>query len=124
MRRICPRIFDIPCAEANFPNDCAKSSLESLIINLSLKENGRLSTSYSRHCAQQTYAWPLHDEMIRTSENIVRRSPNLKTLRILYHKQPSLEIVARDCITGTKVILADDGDWDWNDQGKADPDDK
>lgn len=49
---------------------------------------------------------------------------SLKVLRILCHKMPSLEMVVKDWIAGTKMIISDDDGWDWSDDGWGDPDDE
>lgn len=51
-------------------------------------------------------------------------NPNLRVFRLLCHKHPSLEMVAKDCITGTRMVLDDDGKLGWGDDGRADPDDE
>lgn len=141
MRRVCPQILDMQCIESTTLFDESSTSspilperedpvvrppskIESIIINLSLKETGRFSAGYSQHCTRQRRGWDLYEDMIMAAEEVVKRAPGLKMLRFLIHKHPSLEIVAKDCITGTKMILSDDGEWDWGDEGKVDPDDE
>lgn len=71
-------------------------------------------------------ALELYDDMVMRAIEFAKQMPNptLKLFRILCHKHPSLETVAKDCITGTKMILDDDGKWDWDNDGRADSDDE
>lgn len=114
MRRICPEILDI---------DQTKSpKIENLIINLSLIEPDRFSAGFSHHCTKARRGWELFDDMATAGSEAAKRLPTIKVLRILSHKHPSHGTVVRDCITGTKTILPDDGDWDCD--GVPDPDDQ
>ena len=117
MRWICPEIFSVRSDQG------ALSLMETIIIILSLKETDRLSAGYSRHCGKPTtYAWALHQQMVTAAADVVERSPNLQTLRILCHKESSLKVVAVDCVTTSRMIVDDESDWDWGDDGQADPD--
>lgn len=48
---------------------------------------------------------------------------DLTVLRILCHKHLPSETVAKNRITGARMIL-DNGEWDLADDGRADPDDE
>lgn len=103
IHKICPRIFD-----ALQQNDGATSSrIESIIVNLSLKETDCFPAGFSSHCTQPKRVWELYDDIVVTATEIGKQNPSFKVLRILCHKHPSLQIVARDCIAGTKMVLCD-----------------
>lgn len=119
MRRICPQVLNLQ------QRDCAlPTRIESIIINLSLKEADRFSAGYSRHCTESRRALELYDGMVAAAIDTAKQTSSLKVLRVLSHKHPSLEMVAKDCLAGAKVILSDEGDWDWADNGCADPDEE
>ncbi|CAG8369759.1 unnamed protein product [Penicillium salamii] len=129
---ICPQILKIPSlrsARIRMHNVCPRlldleqdSKIESLIINLSLKEPDRFHAGYSRHCTEPKSAYDLYDEMVVAATAVTKTHPGIKLLRILCHKHPYLEIVTSDCIEGTKRILSDESQ-DWSDDGLPDPDD-
>lgn len=52
-------------------------------------------------------ALELYDDMVMRAIEFAKQMPNptLKVFRILCHKHPWLETVAKDCITRTKIIL-------------------
>lgn len=100
MRCICPQVLDFD----------HNSKIESIIINLSLKESCLLA--FSRHCTAPTSAYGLNDAMVAAATNIATSLPSIKMLRILCHKHPYLEMVSTDCISGSQMVLSDDREWD------------
>ncbi|KAJ5085022.1 hypothetical protein N7532_009793 [Penicillium argentinense] len=113
MHNICPRVLELE----------RDSKIESIIINLSLKEPDRFHAGFSRHCTEVKSAYELYDDMVMAASNVARSQPGIKMLRILCHKHPYLEMMTRDCINGTQMILSDDSE-DWGDDGLPDPDDE
>lgn len=86
MYSICRQIFDL--------KDCDPSSkIESIIIDLSLRETDPFSTGFSYHCTKSRRAWELYNDMVHAAEEFANRmlNPSLKVLRTLCHKHPSLE---------------------------------
>lgn len=137
MQKVCPRILGIMGAEDKPSNTLDQSKaeqrdsapvakVERIIINLCLKEADRFFAEYSRHCTKPTRGWDLYDEMVTAATETAKQFTTLKVMRILCHKHPLLKIITKDCIYGSKMVISDDGDedWDWGDDGWADPDDE
>ncbi|KAJ6049542.1 hypothetical protein N7444_006258 [Penicillium canescens] len=114
MRSICPQVFDLQ----------HDSKIESILINLSLMEPDRLHAGFSRHCTETNPAYQLCEDMVAAATKVAKSQPSMKILRILCHRHPYLEIVSRDCINGTEMILSIDDGWDWSDNGHPDSDDE
>lgn len=99
MYKICPRIFDWKGYGPSPPK------AETFIVNISLIKRNRFSAGFSHHCTESKNSWALYSDMVHTAEELAKQlldSSNLKVLRILCHKHPWLEAMAKDCITGTK----------------------
>lgn len=113
MHNICPRVLEL----------AHESKIESIIINLSLKEHDRFHAGFSRHCTEPKSAYDLYDDFVIAGTNVAKSQPSIKMLRILCHKHPYLEMVTRDCINGTRMILSDNSE-DWGDDGFPDLDEE
>jgi hypothetical protein len=113
MRSICPQVFDLQ----------HDSKIESILINLSLMEPGRLHAGFSRHCTESNSAYQLCEDMVAAATKVAKSQPSMKMLRILCHRHPYLEMVSRDCINGTEMILSIDDGWGWSDNGHPNSDD-
>lgn len=136
MRKICPRVLSLQATQDSRQNALAQSAheqrkepvalakLESIIINLSRIDNGRRSTAYSQHCTETKRGWELFDDMVIAASETANEFPTLQVVRVLCHKHPWTRMVSKDCISGTKMLISDDidGDWDWSDDGPIDPD--
>lgn len=109
MRCICPHVLEFD----------KSSKIESMIINLSLKEDHLLNAGFSLHCTEAISAYDLNDKMVTAATEIATGLSNIRMLRILCHKHPGLEMVTTDCINGSQMLLADmdDCEWDWSDDG-------
>jgi hypothetical protein len=116
MRKICPRIFE-------FPSDPEHNSrLESLIVNISLREHDIriLYSGYSSHCETYRDGWDLYFEMIEAATTAIPKLPKIKVMKLISHKDLETETVSHDCITGRRAIIAEKGYRDWDNDGKAD----
>ncbi|KAJ5580198.1 uncharacterized protein N7459_006183 [Penicillium hispanicum] len=107
MRCICPRVLEFD----------HNSKIESIIVNLSLKESYLLNAGFSHHCTEPKSAYDLNDAMVTAATNTAASLPSVKMLRILCHKHPYLDMVTTDCINGSQMVLSDDREWDWSDDG-------
>ncbi|KAJ5638725.1 hypothetical protein N7528_001115 [Penicillium herquei] len=93
------------------------SKIEKIIINLSLKENNLLHAGFSHHCTEQIHAYDLNDAMVAAATKLATATPNIKMLRILSHRHPGFEMISTDCIDGSRMILSEDSQWNWSDNG-------
>ncbi|KAL3457429.1 hypothetical protein BJX64DRAFT_17754 [Aspergillus heterothallicus] len=118
MRKICPEALQLRHQDIGRP-----VRLQSLIINLSLLEPGSLSSGSSRHCQRFISTQGLFDQMIVASTRIAREVPSLVTVRVLGQKYSSLDTLVHNCLTGRKMILPQEGQWDWSDDGRLDRED-
>ncbi|OJJ56947.1 hypothetical protein ASPSYDRAFT_133947 [Aspergillus sydowii CBS 593.65] len=114
MRRICPRVLDM----LRTGTGTSTSRIESIIINISLVEPGHTYGRFSRHCTKVMSTYGLFNEMIRVASETVKQTPSIRQMRILRHKNPTTSVLAHDCVTGHKVVLLGDGQWDWGDHGQ------
>lgn len=69
MHKICPQIFDLQHEEG-----ARSSKIESIIINLSLKETDCLSAGYRSHCTGSRRAWALFDDMVMTANEMLSKT--------------------------------------------------
>lgn len=116
MRRICPRAFNIQRTGTGM--GMSTSRIESIIINISLVEPGHTYGRFSRHCTKVVSTYELFNEMIRVASETVKQTPSLRQMRILRHKNPTISVLAHDCVTGKRTVLLGDRQWDWGDHGK------
>lgn len=59
--------------------------------------------------------------MVVAATNLAKQTLNLKGLRVPCHKHAYLEMMTRDCITGTAMTISDEGEWTGS-MTVADPD--
>lgn len=116
MLRICPEIFDLQSQDSARP-----SKIKSIIIKVSFKEMDRFTAGFSTHCTESKGGRVLYNDMVRTATEMVKQTQSLKVLNILIHNFPK-EMVVKDCIAGTKMLISDERDWDWSDKGWECPD--
>lgn len=133
-QRFCPRILGFRDA----PDDCSNTldqskveqqnyirvaKIESIIINISLKEFNRFNFSYSKHCTEFKGEWDLFNDMVTAATETAKAFSTLKVVKILYHKRQWLQMNTQDRVSGAKMRISDDGEWDWGDDGESCSDD-
>ncbi|WEW60422.1 hypothetical protein PRK78_005908 [Emydomyces testavorans] len=118
MRCICPVALRPPFDNATVP-------LKSLIVNLSLsKESPSVaSATHSRRCGMQD------ESLLKLRADIEKQAATLTTLmsspvrvRVLYHNVPSIEMRSFDVLTGKRMALTDDADWEDDGESESDED--
>jgi hypothetical protein len=116
-RSICPKIYKLNDTER-------KSQLETLIINLSMNKMEMCSAHHACYCTEfQLRKDSLYLHMLDAAKVATVRFPSLRTLRILHHKLPSLEVTSYDVISNKRDVLQEDVRWDdigWIDDGATD----
>ncbi|KAL4959313.1 F-box protein [Aspergillus stella-maris] len=109
--KVCPRVFEIP----------HNSAIESIIVNLSLVETHTFSAGFSKYCDESKSASDGLGNMLSAAAETAKRMSSLKKLRVLRHKHPTLDMSVYDCVTGDQMILHEEEEWDWSDDGQLDP---
>ncbi|EYE97496.1 uncharacterized protein EURHEDRAFT_295967 [Aspergillus ruber CBS 135680] len=109
--RICPEIFDL-----QYQDGARSSKIRGIVIKVSFKEMDRFTAGFSTHCTESKGGRPLYNDMVRTATEMAKQTQSLKVLIILIHNFPK-EMVVKNCIAGTKMLISDERDWDWSDKG-------
>ncbi|QPH16402.1 hypothetical protein C2857_001036 [Epichloe festucae Fl1] len=110
MRSICPDALK-PCG----PSGSGSLSLSRVAINLSLIPNlpGITSAAHSKRCGSQGGGVvQLKADILEQAEVLANQMTSSKTVRILTHSLPQLEIQSLDVLTGRTMVLDDDTAWD------------
>jgi len=100
--------------------------LETMVLNLSLHEEGVNATDQAQYCAGYgPRKAGLYLDMLGMAEDAVLEFPALRTMRILHPKLPSLKIGSDDAVSKRRVVLPENVPWDdvdWDDEGFTDND--
>lgn len=109
MERVCEVLLKEPAGEKPLV-------LRELIVNLSLSELSDTSTSYrhSRSCQSPSGSGTLQlkEAMERQATTLSARLCNPRMVRVISHTLPSLDIIAYDAITGKRIHLKNNVEWD------------
>lgn len=118
MQTVCPRVFEFP------PDTTNPRRLESLVLNLSLKESSHQDSLayYSSHCGDPQRAWNqvYYLEMVRSAIGAAEHLPKLRVMDVLHHEYLSMNTISLDCITRRySIIPAGRIGWAWVDDGQS-----
>lgn len=106
MEEICESLLERP------PRDMA---LEEVIINLSISQLSDTITSYRYPSRCQTVARDFPQLKLAMETRVASLAAwlrNPRTLRIISHELPSLDVYAFDAITGRRIWLENNVEWD------------
>lgn len=112
LRNICPRIFEMN-------NDAKHPYLETLIINLSLKELAlHESEAQQSECCLEfgTMERTLFPGLLDAAKDATVRLPAIKTFRILRCIFPTFRVASYDILTNRQALLPENARWDNLDQ--------
>jgi hypothetical protein len=107
LRSICPRVFEM--------NDhAAHPYLETLTVNLSLKDPVHQSEAEQSECCEEfgTIERTLFPELLDAAKNTVIRLPAIRTFRILRHVYPILRLTSYDILANKQALLPENARWD------------
>ncbi len=118
-RVICPKVLEMNSSGQH-------PLLETVVLNLSLHEQGMNVTHQARFCpGYKARKKGLHLHMMDAAEENAVQFPALRTLRILYPKLPTLQVASHDVVSNRNVVLPEHVHWedvDWDDEEFTDPD--
>ena len=119
MRIICPQVLKMKSSNEH-------PLLETMVLNLSLHEEGVNVTDLAQYCAgYRSRMAGLYLDMLVMAEDVALEFPALRTLRILHPKFLSLTIGSDDAVLKRRVVLPENVPWDdvdWDDEGFTDDD--
>lgn len=98
MRTICPRVLSL-CAESE------STTIENIVINLSLLETAGWPTAWSRHCETRERDSEIFERMVEAGTAFAHKYRSVQSLRILCYFHPGLQILEHDCVTGVERPL-------------------
>lgn len=107
MRNICPAVLAL--AGEGPP------TLETVIINLSLHQAGPAELMMqATDCADasETSFVQLRDQMIGAARAATALMPRLRAMMIFYRSLPSWQLFSFDCVTGTRLSVSAEADWE------------
>ncbi|KAK2753265.1 hypothetical protein FQN54_007956 [Arachnomyces sp. PD_36] len=112
MRHICPNALR---PSENCDTRQLKLKLNELIVNLSLANESPEITSatYSQRCNTPGGGFPQpRTEIEEQARMLIEQMAYPRTVRVLSHKFPSLELQSLDVLTGKRMTLSDGAAWD------------
>jgi hypothetical protein len=110
MQSVCKSLLEPP------PRDAPPLALEEVIVNLSISQIGHASTSYgySNRCGDlfRIAFGQFKDAMEAQATALAARLRQPRMVRVITHVFPSLDIYAFDALTGKRVRLENNIEWD------------